>query len=153
MSLTLQVFLSYFALITPVVILNRCVTSLRNSWVPCVCSHCLDAFIAHTTVFVQGVDNYYSKIKEMIGYYPSSYMKYCWKFITPSICFVSKLLCLHKYVVQVLCTCGLCLFLLLFINSSVRQRNVRSTGDKFPHGDNKVYRIVSYRIVSYRIVN
>ncbi|XP_049931093.1 sodium- and chloride-dependent GABA transporter 2-like [Epinephelus moara] len=33
-----------------------------------------------------GADRYYNKIKEMIGYYPSSYMKYCWRFFTPSIC-------------------------------------------------------------------
>lgn len=38
---------------------------------------------------MQGADRYYDKLKEMIGYYPSSYMKYCWKFITPSVCFVS----------------------------------------------------------------
>ncbi|XP_028284357.1 sodium- and chloride-dependent GABA transporter 2-like isoform X2 [Parambassis ranga] len=33
-----------------------------------------------------GADHYYDKIKQMIGYYPSSYMKYCWKLLTPSIC-------------------------------------------------------------------
>uniref|UniRef100_A0A3Q1GNI7 Solute carrier family 6 member 22, tandem duplicate 2 n=1 Tax=Acanthochromis polyacanthus TaxID=80966 RepID=A0A3Q1GNI7_9TELE len=31
-------------------------------------------------------DRYYGKIKEMIGYRPSPYMKYCWKFFTPSFC-------------------------------------------------------------------
>uniref|UniRef100_A0A4W6FAN7 Transporter n=1 Tax=Lates calcarifer TaxID=8187 RepID=A0A4W6FAN7_LATCA len=33
--------------------------------------------------WIFGADPYYNKIKEMIGYHPSSYMKYCWKFLTP----------------------------------------------------------------------
>lgn len=36
--------------------------------------------------WIFGADRYYDKIKEMIGYHPSAYMKYCWKFITPSVC-------------------------------------------------------------------
>ncbi|XP_041659474.1 sodium- and chloride-dependent GABA transporter 2-like isoform X2 [Cheilinus undulatus] len=32
-----------------------------------------------------GADNYYSNIKDMIGYRPSPYMKYCWRFITPCV--------------------------------------------------------------------
>uniref|UniRef100_A0A3B4Z0K4 Transporter n=1 Tax=Stegastes partitus TaxID=144197 RepID=A0A3B4Z0K4_9TELE len=33
-----------------------------------------------------GADRYYGKVKEMIGYRPSPYMKYCWRFLTPSVC-------------------------------------------------------------------
>ncbi|XP_037538000.1 sodium- and chloride-dependent GABA transporter 3-like [Nematolebias whitei] len=36
--------------------------------------------------WVFGADRYYDKVKEMIGYYPSAYMKYCWKFFTPLVC-------------------------------------------------------------------
>uniref|UniRef100_A0A3P8T6V4 Transporter n=1 Tax=Amphiprion percula TaxID=161767 RepID=A0A3P8T6V4_AMPPE len=36
--------------------------------------------------WVFGADRYYGKIKEMIGYRPSPYMKYCWRFLTPSVC-------------------------------------------------------------------
>lgn len=38
----------------------------------------------------KGADRYYEKIEDMIGYYPSPYMKYCWKIITPTVCTVSK---------------------------------------------------------------
>ncbi|XP_041804536.1 sodium- and chloride-dependent GABA transporter 2-like [Chelmon rostratus] len=47
--------------------------------------------------WIFGADHYYNKIKDMIGYYPSSYMKYCWKFFTPSICAVMLLLSLVKF--------------------------------------------------------
>ena len=43
------------------------------------------------TLCLQGADRYYNIIKDMIGYYPSPYMKYCWKFITPCFCVVSTL--------------------------------------------------------------
>ncbi|XP_077579794.1 sodium- and chloride-dependent GABA transporter 3-like [Stigmatopora nigra] len=33
--------------------------------------------------WIYGADNYYHKITDMIGYRPSLYMKYCWKFVTP----------------------------------------------------------------------
>ncbi|XP_038128045.1 sodium- and chloride-dependent GABA transporter 3-like [Cyprinodon tularosa] len=36
--------------------------------------------------WIVGADRYYGKISEMIGYQPSSYMKYCWRFVTPFIC-------------------------------------------------------------------
>ncbi|XP_029309237.1 sodium- and chloride-dependent GABA transporter 2-like [Cottoperca gobio] len=47
--------------------------------------------------WIFGADRYYVKIKEMIGYYPSSYMKYCWRFITPSVCVVILLFSLVKF--------------------------------------------------------
>lgn len=43
-----------------------------------------------TNVRVQGADRYYENIKDMIGYRPSLYMKYCWKLITPAVSTVSK---------------------------------------------------------------
>ncbi|XP_068456295.1 sodium- and chloride-dependent GABA transporter 2-like [Clinocottus analis] len=36
--------------------------------------------------WIFGAECYYDKIKDMIGYYPSSYMKYCWRFFTPFVC-------------------------------------------------------------------
>lgn len=36
------------------------------------------------------MDLYYDKLNDMIGYYPSCYMKYCWKFITPLVGSVSS---------------------------------------------------------------
>uniref|UniRef100_A0A667YNE8 Transporter n=1 Tax=Myripristis murdjan TaxID=586833 RepID=A0A667YNE8_9TELE len=36
--------------------------------------------------WVYGADHYYDKIKDMIGYRPRPYMKYCWKYITPAVC-------------------------------------------------------------------
>ncbi|XP_030016436.1 sodium- and chloride-dependent GABA transporter 2-like [Sphaeramia orbicularis] len=35
--------------------------------------------------WVFGADRYYEKVKEMIGYRPTPYMKYCWRFVTPSV--------------------------------------------------------------------
>ncbi|XP_060939623.1 sodium- and chloride-dependent GABA transporter 2-like [Limanda limanda] len=35
--------------------------------------------------WVYGADRYYNNIRDMIGYIPSLYMKYCWKFITPCL--------------------------------------------------------------------
>ncbi|XP_061654180.1 sodium- and chloride-dependent GABA transporter 3-like isoform X2 [Phyllopteryx taeniolatus] len=33
--------------------------------------------------WIYGADNYYNYITDMIGYRPSLYLKYCWKFVTP----------------------------------------------------------------------
>lgn len=35
--------------------------------------------------WVYGADRYYDNVMDMIGYRPSPYMKYCWKFITPFV--------------------------------------------------------------------
>ncbi|KFB53690.1 sodium/chloride dependent neurotransmitter transporter [Anopheles sinensis] len=36
-----------------------------------------------------GVDRFYDGIKDMIGYYPLGWWKFCWVFTTPAICVVS----------------------------------------------------------------
>jgi len=36
-----------------------------------------------------GVNRFYDGIKDMIGYYPFFFWKFCWVFTTPLICFVS----------------------------------------------------------------
>ncbi|KAI3375121.1 hypothetical protein L3Q82_021631 [Scortum barcoo] len=35
--------------------------------------------------WVYGADCYYNNAEDMIGYFPVSYMKYCWMFITPCV--------------------------------------------------------------------
>ncbi|XP_069367796.1 sodium- and chloride-dependent GABA transporter 2-like [Paralichthys olivaceus] len=47
--------------------------------------------------WVYGADRYYNNIKDMIGYQPSLYMKYCWKFITPCLCAGVLLFSLIKF--------------------------------------------------------
>lgn len=51
-----------------------------------------------------GADRLYENIVDMIGYRPLTLMKYCWKYVTPIVCLVSKtllLLCPHcKVIVQ-----------------------------------------------------
>lgn len=37
-----------------------------------------------------GVDRFYDGIKEMIGYYPMRFWKFCWCYTTPFICVVSE---------------------------------------------------------------
>ncbi|KAK2721160.1 sodium- and chloride-dependent GABA transporter 1-like [Artemia franciscana] len=34
-----------------------------------------------------GVDRFYDALKDMIGYYPTRWWKFCWCYFTPSICF------------------------------------------------------------------
>uniref|UniRef100_A0A672HG40 Transporter n=1 Tax=Salarias fasciatus TaxID=181472 RepID=A0A672HG40_SALFA len=38
--------------------------------------------------WIYGTDRFYGNITEMIGYRPHPIMKYCWRYITPFICFV-----------------------------------------------------------------
>lgn len=37
-----------------------------------------------------GIQRFYDGIKDMIGYYPMGWWKFCWVFTTPAICFVSS---------------------------------------------------------------
>lgn len=45
--------------------------------------------IKKNTPSPQGSDRFYDNIADMIGYRPFPFMKYCWTYITPFICFVS----------------------------------------------------------------
>ena len=37
-----------------------------------------------------GIERFYDGIKDMIGYYPMAWWKFCWVFTTPCICIVSE---------------------------------------------------------------
>lgn len=45
--------------------------------------------VCPSSFFVTGANRFYDNIEDMIGYRPSSIMKYCWLFFTPATCFVS----------------------------------------------------------------
>ncbi|XP_078143767.1 sodium- and chloride-dependent GABA transporter 2-like [Centroberyx gerrardi] len=47
--------------------------------------------------WIYGADRYYSNVMDMIGYRPWPYMKYCWKYITPSLCTGILLFSLVKF--------------------------------------------------------
>ncbi|XP_071374686.1 sodium- and chloride-dependent GABA transporter 2-like [Centroberyx affinis] len=47
--------------------------------------------------WIYGADHYYSNVMDMIGYRPWPYMKYCWKYITPSLCMAILLFSLVKF--------------------------------------------------------
>lgn len=36
----------------------------------------------------EGSERFYKNITDMIGYRPNPFMKYCWTYVTPFICFV-----------------------------------------------------------------
>jgi len=40
-----------------------------------------------------GVNRFYDGVKDMIGYYPIGWWKFCWVISTPFICVVSKTTC------------------------------------------------------------
>lgn len=44
--------------------------------------------VMFSSFIIVGADRFYDNIKDMIGYYPSIVIKYCWLFLTPAICFV-----------------------------------------------------------------
>ncbi|XP_037642349.1 sodium- and chloride-dependent GABA transporter 2-like isoform X1 [Sebastes umbrosus] len=48
--------------------------------------------------WVYGADRYYNNITDMIGYRPMPYMKYCWKYITPSLFTGLLLFSVAKYI-------------------------------------------------------
>uniref|UniRef100_W5NK54 Transporter n=1 Tax=Lepisosteus oculatus TaxID=7918 RepID=W5NK54_LEPOC len=47
--------------------------------------------------WVYGADRFYDNIEDMIGYRPSSVIKYCWLFFTPAVCFGTFAFSLIKY--------------------------------------------------------
>ncbi|MBN3317564.1 S6A13 protein, partial [Atractosteus spatula] len=47
--------------------------------------------------WVYGADRFYDNIEDMIGYRPSSLIKYCWLFFTPAVCFGTFAFSLIKY--------------------------------------------------------
>lgn len=50
-----------------------------------------------------GVDRFYDGIKDMIGYYPTKWWKFCWTVTTPAICFVSVSSCEEDYPFSLIC--------------------------------------------------
>uniref|UniRef100_A0A3Q2PKP0 Transporter n=1 Tax=Fundulus heteroclitus TaxID=8078 RepID=A0A3Q2PKP0_FUNHE len=47
--------------------------------------------------WVYGTDRFYDNITEMIGYRPFPFMKYCWRYITPLVCFGTFVFSIIKY--------------------------------------------------------
>uniref|UniRef100_A0A4W6EHH6 Transporter n=1 Tax=Lates calcarifer TaxID=8187 RepID=A0A4W6EHH6_LATCA len=47
--------------------------------------------------WVYGADRFYGNITDMIGYRPIPLMKYCWRYITPLICFGTFIFSIVKY--------------------------------------------------------
>ncbi|XP_059208155.1 sodium- and chloride-dependent GABA transporter 2-like [Centropristis striata] len=47
--------------------------------------------------WVYGADRFYGNITHMIGYRPFPWMKYCWLYITPSVCFGTFIFSIVKY--------------------------------------------------------
>ncbi|XP_032432309.1 sodium- and chloride-dependent GABA transporter 2-like isoform X2 [Xiphophorus hellerii] len=47
--------------------------------------------------WVYGADRFYDNIQEMIGYRPFPFMKYCWQYITPLVCFGTFIFSIIKY--------------------------------------------------------
>ncbi|XP_005993605.1 sodium- and chloride-dependent GABA transporter 2-like [Latimeria chalumnae] len=47
--------------------------------------------------WVYGADRFYKNIEDMIGYRPGPYLKYCWLFVTPTICIATFVFSVIKY--------------------------------------------------------
>ncbi|XP_067361878.1 sodium- and chloride-dependent GABA transporter 2-like isoform X1 [Channa argus] len=47
--------------------------------------------------WVYGADRHYDNIKDMIGYRPWPFMKYCWQYLTPAICTCTFIFSVVKY--------------------------------------------------------
>lgn len=46
-----------------------------------------------TLLLWTGADRLFDNIEDMIGYRPRPLMKFCWLYVTPSVCLVSRLFC------------------------------------------------------------
>nr|XP_046267391.1 sodium- and chloride-dependent GABA transporter 2-like isoform X1 [Scatophagus argus] len=57
----------------------------------------LSLFQSVSISWVYGADRFYSNIADMIGYHPNPFMKYCWTYITPLICFGTFIFSIVKY--------------------------------------------------------
>jgi solute carrier family 6 GABA transporter-like protein 1 len=57
-----------------------------------------------------GVDKFFDNVKEMIGYYPIAFVKYCWFLFCPLICIVSTVLTIKP--TQTTCQCSMSKLLL-----------------------------------------
>ncbi|XP_053741259.1 sodium- and chloride-dependent GABA transporter 2-like [Synchiropus splendidus] len=47
--------------------------------------------------WIYGADRFYDNIEDMIGYRPSAFMKFCWKYLTPATCLGTFAFALIKY--------------------------------------------------------
>ncbi|KAM9311363.1 sodium- and chloride-dependent GABA transporter 2 isoform 2-T2 [Gastrophryne carolinensis] len=47
--------------------------------------------------WVYGADNFYDNVEHMIGYRPLPIIKYCWRFVTPTVCLATFIFSLVKY--------------------------------------------------------
>ncbi|XP_061600345.1 sodium- and chloride-dependent GABA transporter 2-like [Cololabis saira] len=47
--------------------------------------------------WVYGADRFYANIADMIGYRPYPFMKYCWRYITPFMCFGTFIFSIVRY--------------------------------------------------------
>ncbi|XP_067855734.1 sodium- and chloride-dependent GABA transporter 2-like [Heptranchias perlo] len=61
------------------------------------CLLLLATFEVFCISWVYGADRFYDNIEEMIGYRPSSYMKWCWLIFTPVVCLGTFVFSLIKY--------------------------------------------------------
>ena len=46
--------------------------------------------LSFTPARVQGINRWYDNLKDMIGYYPSIWWKFCWVVACPAICMVGR---------------------------------------------------------------
>lgn len=54
------------------------------------CSRVILCFCQQSrSVRLPGADRFYDNLEDMIGYRPWPIMKYCWLYVTPTVCMVS----------------------------------------------------------------
>uniref|UniRef100_A0A7N8Y8A4 Transporter n=1 Tax=Mastacembelus armatus TaxID=205130 RepID=A0A7N8Y8A4_9TELE len=62
-----------------------------------MCLLFVSIFEAVCIAWIYGADRFYDNIEDMIGYRPSSFIKYCWLFFTPATCLGTFAFALIKY--------------------------------------------------------